>query len=167
MHTFGQIIFLQGQLFSCFYQNNGFSITIRDWFPLSILITLCLYTSVHRCILWTRDLALVQQRELTLASDIPQCKSNWNHFSFICIWFPKITMVFSIFHMVDSWFFRLFIHKNTYVNRVLGLQLGRLSQTFNESIITEDCNIFSEVGHRQAGMSTGKKGWDLWLLEKI
>ena len=90
MHTFGQIIFLQGQLFSCFYQNNGFSITIRDWFPLSILITLCLYTSVHRCILWTKDLTLVQQRELTLASDIPKCKSKWNHFSFIWIWFPKI-----------------------------------------------------------------------------
>ena len=66
MHTFGQIIFLQGQLFSCFYQNNGFSITIRDWFPLSILISLCLYTSVHRCILRTKDLALVQQRELTV-----------------------------------------------------------------------------------------------------
>ena len=66
IHTFGQIIFLQGQLFSCFYQNNGFSITIRDWFPLSILISLCLYTSVHRCILRTKDLALVQQRELTV-----------------------------------------------------------------------------------------------------
>ena len=99
---FREIIFFQGCIlsaksyffrdnyFPCFYQNNGFSLTIRDWFPISILITLCLYTSVHRCILWTRDLALVQQRELTLASDIPKCKSKWNNFSFISIWFPKI-----------------------------------------------------------------------------
>ena len=49
----------------------------------------------------------------------------------------------------------------------LVLRLGRLSQTLNESIITEDCNIFSEVGHRQAGTSTGKKegGLDLQLLK--
>ena len=102
---FWEIIFFQGCKFSaksyffrdnyfpCFYQNNGFSLTIRDWFPLSILITLCLYTfytSVHRCILWTRDLALVLQRELTFTSDIPQGKSKRNHFSFISIWFPKI-----------------------------------------------------------------------------
>ena len=35
-----------------------------------------LYAPVHGCILWARDSALVQQRELTLASDTPQCKEK-------------------------------------------------------------------------------------------
>ena len=126
---------------------------------------MCLYTSVHRCILRTRDLALVQQRELTLSSDIPHCKSNWNHFSLICIWFPKITMVFLIFHMVDSWFFRLFIHKNTYVNRVLGPSARKaitdfqwINNNWGLQYFFRSRTSTSRDVHRQ------KRG-DLWLLK--
>ena len=64
------------------------SVWLIDWFPLSLSFKMIVSLFIHLCTdvrkLWTRDSAHVQQRELMLASDTPQCKANQgNHFSFV------------------------------------------------------------------------------------